>query len=76
VSVVATPGEAELLERIPYIQPPPRLAARVRSDARAGVALAAEVVAAVRDLPGVAGCDLSSLGGDAGSALAVLDRLR
>jgi hypothetical protein len=76
VSVVATPGEAELLERIPHVQPPLGLAERVRSDPRAGIALAAEVVAEVRDIPGVVGCHLSPLGGDPGPALAVLDRMR
>ena len=76
VSVVATPGEAELLERIPQVQPPLGLAERVRSDPRAGIALAAEVVAEVRDIPGVVGCHLSPLGGDPAPALAVLDRIR
>jgi methylenetetrahydrofolate reductase (NADPH) len=76
VSVVATPGEAELLERIPHVQPPSGLAERVRSDPRAGIALAAEVVAEVRDIPGVVGCHLSPLGGDPAPALAVLDRMR
>ena len=76
VSVVATPVEAELLERIPHVQPPPGLAERVRSDPRAGIALAAEVVAEVREIPGVIGCHLSPLGGDPAPALAVLDRVR
>jgi methylenetetrahydrofolate reductase (NADPH) len=76
VSVAATPGEAELLERIPHVQPPAGLAERVRRDPRAGIALAAEVVAEVRDTPGVIGCHVSPLGGDPASALAVLDRLR
>jgi methylenetetrahydrofolate reductase (NADPH) len=76
VSVVATPGEADLLERIPHVQPPAGLAERVRRDPWAGVALAAEIVAEVRDIPGVVGCHLSPLGGDPAAALAVLDRLR
>jgi 5,10-methylenetetrahydrofolate reductase len=76
VSVAATPREAELLERIPYVQPPPRLAERVRADPQSGIALAAEIVAEVRDMPGVAGCHLSRLGGDPAPTLAVLDRLR
>jgi methylenetetrahydrofolate reductase (NADH) len=75
VSVVATPGEAELLERIPHVRPPLGLAERVRRDPRAGIALAADVVAEVRDIPGVVGCHLSPLGGDPAPALAVLDRV-
>lgn len=76
VSVVATPREADLLERIPYVHPPIGLAERLRRDRRAGIALAAEIVAQVRDLPGVAGCHLSSLGGDPAPALAVRDHVR
>jgi 5,10-methylenetetrahydrofolate reductase len=76
VSIVATPREVELLERIPYVHPPIGLAERVRGDTRAGIALAAEIVDQVRDLPGVAGCHLSSLGGDPAPALAVRDHLR
>jgi methylenetetrahydrofolate reductase (NADPH) len=76
VSVVATPGQAELLDRIPHVQPPSGLADRLRSDTHAGIALAAEVIAELRDIPGVAGCHLSPVGGNPATALAVLDRAR
>ena len=39
-------------------------------------ALAAELVAGVLELEGVAGCHLSPIGGDPAIALAVLERLR
>jgi 5,10-methylenetetrahydrofolate reductase len=74
VSVVATPTEAELLERIPYVAAPPRLADRLARDPRAGIALAAELVAGLLDLDGVAGCHLSPLGGEPVTALAVLEQ--
>ncbi|MGH2761606.1 MAG: hypothetical protein ACRDL4_01690 [Thermoleophilaceae bacterium] len=38
--------------------------------------LAASLVEELRELPGVAGCHLSPLGGDPEPALAVLERLR
>lgn len=75
VAVVTTPEEARLLEHIPFIRPPEDLEARVRRDRLAGIALAAEVGAAVRELPGVAGCHLSFLRGDPEAALAVADRI-
>jgi 5,10-methylenetetrahydrofolate reductase len=75
VSVVTTPEEARLLQRIPFIRPPEDLEARVRRDRLAGIALAAEVGAAVRELPGVAGCHVSSLRGDPEAALAVAERI-
>ena len=75
VSLVATPAEAELLARIPFVAAPPQLAAQVRRDPGAGIALAAELVAGLLELDGVAGCHLSPLGGDPEIALAVLQRL-
>jgi hypothetical protein len=48
---------------------------RLRRDEAAGVALAAEIVAAVRYLPGVAGCHLSSFGGFAEPPLQIADHL-
>ena len=76
VSLVATPTEAELLERIPFVAAPPDLPARLGRDARAGIALAAELVAGLLELEGVAGCHLSPIGGDPAMALAVVERLR
>jgi hypothetical protein len=55
---------------------PPDLPARLGRDPRAGVALAAELVARLVELDGVAGCHLSLIGGDPGAPLAVLERLR
>jgi methylenetetrahydrofolate reductase (NADPH) len=75
VSVVTTPEEAELLGRIPFIRPPDGLEAAVRRDPEAGIALAAEVAAAVRKLPGVAGCHLSTIRGDPEAVLAVAEML-
>jgi methylenetetrahydrofolate reductase (NADPH) len=75
ISVVTTPGEARLLQRIPFIRPPEALEARVRRDRLAGIALAAEVARAVRELPGVAGCHISSLRGDPEAVLAVAERI-
>lgn len=75
VSVVASVREAELLESIPYVQAPTGLADRVRRDPGAGVALAAELVAGLLAVPGVAGCHLSPLGGDPAPALAVAERV-
>jgi hypothetical protein len=72
VSVVATAAEAELLERIPYVAPPPGLAARVERDPGAGIALAAELVSGLLELDGVAGCHLSPMGGEPATALAVV----
>jgi hypothetical protein len=74
VSVVTTPGEARLLERIPFNRPPKGLEATIRRDRLAGIALAAEVAATVRELPGVAGCDIASIRGDPEAALAVAER--
>jgi 5,10-methylenetetrahydrofolate reductase len=76
VSVVATPAEAELLDRIPYVAAPPDLPARLERDPDAGIALAAELVARLVELDGVAGCHLSLIGGDPAAPLAVLERLR
>jgi 5,10-methylenetetrahydrofolate reductase len=75
VSVVTTQDEARLLERIPLIRPPEDLEARLRRNRLAGIELAAEVAAAVRELPGVAGCHLSPIRGDPKAALAVAERL-
>jgi 5,10-methylenetetrahydrofolate reductase len=75
ISVVTTPGEARLLQEIPFIRAPETFEAMVRRDRLAGIALAAEVAAAVRELPGVAGCHLSSLRGDPKAALAVVERI-
>ncbi len=76
VSLVATPAEAELLERIPFVAAPPHLATRLGRDPGAGIAIAAELVAGLLELEGVAGCHLSPMGGDPEIALAVLQRLR
>jgi 5,10-methylenetetrahydrofolate reductase len=77
VSVVTTPAEAKLLDRIPYLAAPSDLPARLGRDPRAGIALAAELVARLVELDGVAaGCHLSLIGGDPGAPLAVLERLR
>ena len=76
VSVVTTPAEAELLDRIPYVAAPPDLPARLGRDPGAGIALAAELVAGLVELDGVAGCHLSLIGGDPAASLAVLERLR
>lgn len=73
VPVAVTPREAELLERIPFVAPPADLVERIRGDPRAGIELAASVVAAVRQLPGVAGCHVEPVGGEPDVALAVLD---
>lgn len=73
VSVVVTPRDADLLERIPSVEPPADLKERIRRDPRAGIEAAAAVVAAVRDLPGVAGCHVEPVAGDPHVALAVLD---
>ena len=75
VFVVTAPAEAELLERIPFVAAPADLAARLRRDSGAGVKLAAELTAGLRELDGVAGCHLSLLGGHPASALAVVERL-
>jgi methylenetetrahydrofolate reductase (NADPH) len=75
ISVVTTPEEARLLQRIPFIRPPEGLEATVRRDRLAGIALAAEVARAVRELPGVAGCHISSLRGDPEATLAVAERI-
>ncbi len=74
VSVVATTQEAELLDRIPFVQAPDDLAMRLRRDRSAGIELAAQTVGALRELDGVAGCHLSPLSGQPDLALAVLDR--
>lgn len=74
VSVVATVQEAELLDRIPFVQAPDDLALRLRHDRSAGIELAAQTVSALRELDAVAGCHLSPLSGEPELALAVLDR--
>ena len=76
VSVVTTPAEAELLDRIPYVAAPPDLPARVGRDPDTGIALAAGLVAELLELDGVAGCHLSLVRGDPAASLAVLERLR
>lgn len=76
VSVVATPQEAELLERIPFVAAPPDIVARLRRDRRAGIALATELATELLGLDGVAGCHLSPLGGDPGPALLIAERLK
>lgn len=76
VSLAATPTEAELLERIPFVAAPRDLPVRLGRDRGAGIALAAELVAGLLELEGVAGCHLSPIGGDPAMALAVLERLR
>jgi 5,10-methylenetetrahydrofolate reductase len=76
VSVVTTPAEAELLDRIPYVAAPPELPARLGRDPGAGIALAAELVAGLVELDGVAGCHLSLIGADPAAPLAVLERLK
>lgn len=73
---MATPTEAELLERIPFVAAPPDLPAPLGQDRGARIALAAELVAGLLELEGVAGCHLSPIGGDPAMALAVLERLR
>jgi 5,10-methylenetetrahydrofolate reductase len=75
VSLVATRAEAELLDRIPFVAAPPDLPRRLGRDPGAGIALAAELVAGLLALEGVAGCHLSPIGGDPAIALAVLERL-
>src|ERR671923_1241063 len=55
VSVVTTRAEAELLDRIPYVAAPPDLPARLGRDPGAGIALAAELVAVLFGVHGVAG---------------------
>jgi methylenetetrahydrofolate reductase (NADPH) len=76
VSLVTSPTEAELLERIPFVTAPPDLPARLGRDPGAGIALAAELVAGLLELEGVAGCHLSPIRGDPAIALSVLERLR
>lgn len=73
VSVAVTPRDADLLERIPFVEPPADLAGRIGRDPRAGIEIAAAVVAALRHMPGVAGCHVEPVGGDPDVALAVLD---
>lgn len=63
VFVVTRPEQVTLLREVPFVAVPEWLEDRLRENGAAGVALAAEIVAAVRDLPGVAGCHLSSFGG-------------
>ncbi len=75
VSLVATPTEAELLNRIPFVAAPADLPARLSRDPGAGISLAAELVAGLLELEGVAGCHLSPIGGEPAIALAVLERL-
>jgi hypothetical protein len=74
--LVTSPTEAELLERIPFVTAPPDLPARLGRDPGAGIALAAELVAGLLELEGVAGCHLSPIRGDPAIALSVLERLR
>ena len=76
VSVVTTRAEAELLDRIPYVAAPPDLPARLGRHPGAGIALAAELVAVLLELDGVAGCHLSLISGDPAAPLAVLERLK
>lgn len=73
--VVTRPEQAASLRDVPFITVPEWLEDRLRRDEAAGVALAAEIVAAVRDLPGVAGCHLSSFGGLAEPPLQIADHL-
>jgi len=75
VAVVTTVAEAELLERIPYVAAPPDLVASMRRDPGAGVARAAELIAGLLELDGVAGCHVSLLGGDPAAGLSVVERL-
>ena len=75
VAVVTTVAEAELLERIPYVAAPPDLAAGMRRDPGAGVVRAAELIAGLLELDGVAGCHVSLLGGDPAAGLSVVERL-
>ena len=75
VAVVTTVAEAELLERIPYVAAPPDLAAWMRRDPGAGVVRAAELIAGLLELDGVAGCHVSLLGGDPAAGLSVVERL-
>ena len=75
ISVVTTPEEAEFLATIPFIRPPRDLGRRLRRNRLAGIELAAESIAALRELPGVAGCHLSPLSGDPAPVLAVVERL-
>ena len=75
VFVVTRPEQVALLREVPFIAVPDCLEDRLRRVEAAGIALAAEIVAAVRDLPGVAGCHLSSFGGVADAPLQVADRL-
>ena len=74
VTTVPVP-EAELLERIPYVAAPPDLAAWMRRDPGAGVVRAAELIAGLLELDGVAGCHVSLLGGDPAAELSVVERL-
>lgn len=75
VSLVATSTEAELLNRIPFVAAPADLPALLSRDPGAGISLAAELVAGLLELEGVAGCHLSPIGGEPAIALAVLERL-
>jgi 5,10-methylenetetrahydrofolate reductase len=75
VFVVTRPEQVASLRDVPFIAVPDWLEERLRRDDAAGVALAAEIAAAVRDLPGVAGCHLSSFGGLAEPPLEVAERL-
>ena len=75
IFLITRPEQVGLLCEVPFIAVPDWLEDRLRRDDSAGTMLAAELVAAVRDLPGVAGCHLSSFGGRAEPPLQVADLL-
>jgi methylenetetrahydrofolate reductase (NADPH) len=75
VFVVKGPEQVAALREVPFIAVPGWLEDRLRRDEASGIAIAAEIVAAVRDLPGVAGCHLSSFGGLAEPPLQIAERL-
>lgn len=75
VFVVTRPDQGASLREVPFIAVPDWLEDRLRRDEASGIGLAAEIVASVRHLPGVAGCHLSSFGGLAEPPLQIAERL-
>jgi methylenetetrahydrofolate reductase (NADPH) len=76
VFVLTRVEQAEFVRQIPFVQAPDDLPELLRSDADAGLGLAAEIVVGLRKLPGVAGCHLTPLGTDPSPVLEVARHLR
>lgn len=74
VFVLRGPEEAARVAQITGTLVPAEAAGRL-AERRGGVSLAVDLVAELRELPGVVGCHLSTLRGDVHLALAVAERL-